>query len=101
MFKKLFTIIINLMATIIQIIALPINSYITTYLPDISTKLTQVSTTITGMFNGLNWALGLVPDSVVEVLLFIVTVEIAKRTIYVSTHVLLKVWEVFQKIKFW
>lgn len=101
MFTALFNIIINLLATIIQIIVWPINEIIVSTMPDISEKLIFVANAFTSMFTGITWAVGLVPDFVVETLLFILTIEIAKHTIFISTHTLIKVWNVFQKIKFW
>lgn len=89
------------MATIIQIICLPINAVITSALPDLSSKITQITSTITGVFDNISWALGLIPGVLSETLLFIILIEIAKHTIFVSTHVLIKVWNIFQKIKFW
>lgn len=101
MFKILFKIIINLMATIVQLVALPINLVITNAMPDISNKIVSVSTTINGLFSTMSWAFGLIPDVLVETLLFIITIEIAKHTIYIGTHALIKVWNLFQKVKFW
>lgn len=101
MFKLLFTIIINLLATIIQVVCLPINAVITSTLPDFSARIVQVTNTLSSVFDSLRWALGLVPDPIIEVLLFIIAVEIAKHTIRVSTGSLIKVWTILQKIKFW
>lgn len=101
MFKALFKIIINLLATIIQLIVWPINQLISATLPDLTTKISDVNSTITNVFNSMTWALGLLPPIVIETLLFIITIEIAKHTIYLSTHTLVKVWNVLQKIKFW
>lgn len=101
MFKAFFNIIINMMASIIQIVCWPINLLITKTLPDLSAKITFVTDNIGSLFNSISWGLGLLPTAVVEVLLFIVLVEIAMHTIYKSTHGLLKVWNLLQKIKFW
>lgn len=101
MFKALFTIIINLLASIIQIVVWPINQVIETALPDISDKIVQVTNVFGTVFDCLTWALGTIPPPVTAVLLFIVTVEIAKHTVKISTHTLIKVWNLFQKIKFW
>ena len=101
MFKALFNIIINLLATVIQLICWPVNAVITTALPDISSKLLEVSNSLNNLFDSMTWALGLLPQSLIEVLLFILTIEIAKHTIFKSTYMLLRVWNVFQKIKFW
>lgn len=101
MFKALFNIILDLLATVIQIICWPINSAITAVMPDLSDKILQVTNTLNTVFDSLTWALGLVPEPIINVLLFIITVEIAKHTIRLSTHSLIKVWTVLQKIKFW
>lgn len=101
MFKALFNIIINLLATVIQIICWPVNQIITSALPDISSKLLEVSNSFNNIFDSITWALGLLPQSIIEILLFILTIEIAKHTIFKSTHMLIKVWNVLQKIKFW
>lgn len=101
MFKILFKIIINLLATVIQLIVWPINQLISATLPDLTNKIADVNSTITNVFNSMTWALGLLPPIIIETLLFIITIEIAKHTIYISTHTLVKVWNVLQKIKFW
>ena len=101
MFKALFNIIINLVASLIQIVVWPINQLIIATLPDLSSKLLFVSTQLNSIFDNLTWALGLVPPIIIETLLFIIAVEIAKHTIYISTHALVKAWNVLQKIKFW
>ncbi len=101
MFKALFNIIINMLASVIQIAVLPINLIITNAMPDLSSKISEVTNTINSAFTSISWALSLVPDQIVSTLLFILTIEIAKHTIYVSTHTLIKVWNLFQKLKFW
>lgn len=101
MFKALFTGIINLLASVIQIAVWPVNQIIEATLPDISDKIIQVTNVFSTLFDCLTWALGALPAPVIAVLLFVVTVEIAKHTIKISTHTLIKVWNLFQKIKFW
>lgn len=101
MFKLIIELLINLIATVVQLIMTPFNLLITTALPDVSSKITQVANGIPGIINYLNYGLGLIPPGVSTVILFILTCEIAKHTIFTSTHVLLKVWNILQKIKFW
>ena len=101
MFKALFNIIINMIASVIQIIVWPINQIIVNVMPDVSDKILVVTNTLNTVFDAISWGLGLLPSFLVETLLFIVTIEIAKHTIFTSTHMLIKVWNVFQKIKFW
>lgn len=101
MFKALFNIIINMIASVIQIIVWPVNQIIVNNMPDLSDKILVVTNTLNTVFDAITWGLGLLPSFLVETLLFIVTIEIAKHTIFLSTHVLVQVWNVFQKIKFW
>lgn len=101
MFQLLFKLIINLLATLLQIILAPLNVLISGALPDLSSKIVEVTQSITVMISNITWALGIIPAPVITALLFIITLEIAKHSIYVLTHMLLKVWEVIQKIKFW
>lgn len=101
MFKLIISLVINLVATLVQLIMSPINLLIKNALPDISDKIVQVANGIPQIINYLNYGLGLIPPGVIGVLLFVLTCEIAKHTIFTSTHVLLKVWNIIQKIKFW
>ena len=101
MIQAIFRFLLNLVATIIQIIVWPINIAIESAMPDLSSQIEQVNSGISSLFEGIGWALGFLPPGVLTVLLFMITVEIAKHTIFVSTHTLIKVWNVFQKIKFW
>lgn len=79
----------------------PFNALIVATLPDISDKVIQVTSGIPNIINYLNYGLGVLPPGIVTIMLFILTCEIAKHTIFTSTHVLLKVWNILQKIKFW
>lgn len=101
MFQLLFKLILNLLATLLQTLLIIPNAIISNALPDLSSKIVEVTQTITGMIGNITWALGIIPAPVIAALLFIITLEIAKHSIYVLTHMFLKVWEVIQKIKFW
>ena len=101
MIQIIFGTMMNLIATVLQIISYPINLVITNTLPDISDKLTSVINVFGSVFNGMAWALGILPPGVLPVLIFIIMVEIAKHTIFISTHTLIKVWNLFQRLKFW
>lgn len=101
MFKALFTIIINMLASVIQIVCWPVNQIITNFMPNLSNSILQVTNTLNTVFDSLTWALGLIPPVIIETLLIIISIEIAKHTIFKSTHMLLKVWNLFQKVKFW
>lgn len=101
MIQAIFRFLLNLLATLIQIVVTPINLLFTTLLPDLSAKISQVNNGIASLFAGIGWALGLLPPGVLPVLIFIITIEIAKHTIWANSHMIIKVWQVLQKIKFW
>lgn len=101
MFSAIVNFFLNLVATIIQVILIPVNLIITNVLPDLTSQINQVVNGISQLFSGIGWALGLLPPGILPVLLFIITIEICKHTIWANAHMIVKVWNVLQKIKFW
>lgn len=101
MFKILFDIILNLVATLLQIILAPLNLIISNAFPNISNTITQTASSLVTMFDGMGWAVGLIPNSVKVVLITILGLEISKHSAYVLSHVIVKVWNLVQKLKFW
>ena len=101
MFKLLFNGLTIILANLLSIICWPINQIITSALPDFSEKITYITDNLSSVFSGLTWAISILPPVIVTTLLFILTLEVAKHTIFTSTHALIKVWNLIQKIKFW
>lgn len=101
MFRILFDIIINMLATLVQIVVYPINVLVSSFLPDISENILIVTNTFNTVFDSISWGLGLLPQTLISILLFVILCEIAKHSIYISTHALIKIWSLFQKLKFW
>ena len=101
MIQAIFKFLLNILATLVQVVVWPINQIIVNALPDLSDKIQQVSNGFSSLFSGIGWALGMLPNSILVVLVFIVSVEIIKHTIFLSTHTLTKLWTILQKIKFW
>lgn len=101
MFKALMNGLLNLLGTVVQIICLPINTLISNLLPDLSSKISEITSLFSSIFDSIVWALGIIPQPVLTALSFIITIEIVKHSIFVGTHLVLKVWGVLQKIKFW
>lgn len=101
MIQLLFNSLIKLLTGLVKILVLPLNLLISTTLPNISTNITTTTNTITQFFTNLAWPLSIVPVGILNTLAFILLIEIAKHTIYISTHALIKMWNIFQKIKFW
>ena len=101
MFQALMNIIINLCATIVQLVMLPFNTLLYKLLPDLSGKIVELNNLFGNVFNSMSWALGLVPLSLLSILLFIVSIEVIKTQTYISTKAITKVWALIQKLKFW
>lgn len=101
MFAAIINFFLNLVATIIQVILVPINLIVTNVFPDLTSQINQVNSGISELFTGIGWSLGLLPPGILPVLLFIITIEICKHTIWANARMIVKVWTVLQKIKFW
>lgn len=92
---------INILASLIQIILSPINLVITNALPNLSDKILIITNTFASVFDSLSWGLGLLPNSVIITLIFILTCEIGKHAIYLSTHTIIRLWNLIQVLKVW
>ena len=101
MFKLLFNGITSILSNLLSVICWPINQLIETILPDFSDKITFITDNLSVIFSGLTWAISILPPVLITTLIFILTLEVAKHTIFTSTHALVKVWNLIQKIKFW
>lgn len=101
MFQALFNLIFNLLATLIQVVLLPINSLVDSLLPDLTDKISYLNNNIPSLFNNINWFINILPTYTRTVLLFAIEIMIVKYTIYIATHGVVKIWNLFQKLKFW
>lgn len=101
MIQLILDIFLTLVSTLVQIISYPINVLLTEFFPSFTNTIASVNSTLNTIFNTITWAIGIVPSAIIDVLLFIIVVEIAKHTIFLSTHILLRLWNIFQKVKFW
>lgn len=101
MIKILFNGILTILTSLIQIVVIPVNGIITSLLPDISQKVQQLSTGLSALFTGGAFAISFVPHTLIVTLLFIISVEIAKYSIFISTHVISLILNIIKRIKFW
>lgn len=99
--SSLFDFILSLVMTTIQIICIPLNAIFEGVFPDFSSYVSQIDNALNYAFDGLSWALNIIPPGVRTAMLFIFTIELAMLVIMRSTHLTSKVWKILQKIKFW
>lgn len=101
MIKAILTGILNILATIVQVATYPISLAISTIFPDLTDKITTITSTIVSFINGMGWVFDILPTTFKVSLVFILTLEIAKLTVFKSTDNLIKLYNLFQKLKFW
>lgn len=101
MAKALLNVIMNLLASVLQLVTYPLGQLINAALPDLANKINETTSIIINFISGLGWAVDILPPSVKTFLIFILGLEIARHTIFKSTHALIKLYNLFQKIKFW
>ena len=101
MLQLFINFLLNILMTVVQIIVWPINQLLSNFLPSISNQINSVTNVLNTVFDSLAWALGVIPTPIISVLTFIIVVEIAKHTIFLTSHVILRLWNVIQKVKFW
>lgn len=101
MFKILFNMIFSIIGVILGIVLLPINAILVNLFPGISETISTLSLSLSSLFSNFNWALGLVPETLISTILLILGFEIAKHTIYQATYLVIKMWALIQRIKVW
>lgn len=101
MFKILFNLVFKIVGVILGIVLAPINAILVTLFPGIGSTIATLTETLNGLFTHFSWALGLVPEPIITVVLSILGFEIAKHTIYSATHLVIRMWGVIQRIKVW
>lgn len=101
MFKLLFNGITRILSNILSVIMYLPNQLVSAAIPDLTEKINYITNNLSQVFDGLTWAISILPPVLITTLMFILTLEVAKHTIFISTHALIKVWNLMQKIKFW
>lgn len=101
MINAIFTGLLTIMTNLVSAVCYIPNQIINATLPSISAQILQASEGIHTITYAMVWATGLVPRPIIVTLVFILTIEIAKHTIFMSTDKLVKLWNILQKIKFW
>lgn len=99
--ENIFDFLMNMLSTVIQLVAYIPNQIIINLLPSLTTKIEEITININTIFDSITWSLSVVPPVVIITLLFILKIEISRHMIYISTYVFVKVWELIKKIKFW
>lgn len=96
-----FNFILSLIMTLVQIVCFPLNLLFSNIFPNFDEYIAMIYTGLDEAFNGLSWALSLIPPSIRGVLLFICTIELSLLVVMKSAHLTTKTWKLLQKIKFW
>ena len=97
----LFNFILGLVATAIQIVVTPLNVLITNNLPNLADALTGISQGFATLFTFFYWILDIIPPTLLFALGFCASVRLTAVVISRSSHALIRVWNILQKVKFW
>ena len=97
----LFNLILNMVATVLQVILLPVNALFTSLFPDFSSQIQSVVQGFSDIMKNLGWALSVIPQPVKSALLFVFTIEVSLFVVMKSTRLTSKLWKLLQKVKFW
>lgn len=98
---KLFTAMMNVVFSIIQVICLPLNALFSNVFPDFTTWINNVTSVLTSALSYFRWAFDIIPPAVRTLIGVILPVEAALLVIFKSTHLTAKAWNILQRLKFW
>ena len=96
-----FNLILTLLATVLQVILLPVNSLFNNVFPGLTQNINNVVSGFSQAMSQIGWVLSLIPQPIKTSLLLIFTIEVSIIVIMKSTRLTAKLWKLLQKIKFW
>lgn len=99
--SSLFNFILTIIMSVIQLICLPLNLLFENVFPDFTRYINIIEDGLSTAFSALSWAVSLIPPLTREIILLMITIEIALLAVFKSTHATAKVWKILQKLKFW
>lgn len=101
MIQAIFLFLINLIATLIQIILIVPNAIVSNMLPDFANWIAQITNGFIDLFNIMLWPISQLPDGVLLGLAGVALMVITLALIAGSVGLYKQVFEILQKIKFW
>lgn len=99
--SSFFNFILTIIMSVIQLICLPLNLLFENVFPDFTEYIDIIESGLTTAFSSLSWAVSIIPPLTREIILLMITIEIALLAVFKSTHATAKVWKILQKLKFW
>lgn len=97
----LFNLILTLLATIVQVLMIPINALFSGIFPNFNTQINQIVAAFNQFTSMLYWVISIIPPAVQTIIVLILTVEVALIVVLKSTKLTSKLWSLLQKIKLW
>lgn len=101
MIKAIINGLLSATTSLINVVCLPIDLLISNAFPDLSSSITTGINSINQLFSYISYALGFLPSSLIQCLIIIFTLQIAKLGLVTAYHGISRVYKVIQKIKFW
>lgn len=101
MFKALMKGIILTVNQLVNLVTLPIDMILESAFPDISAKCEKAISGVVQFLNNLSYGIGFLPNSLIEILIFIFTLHLTLIAVNKSVNGIVKIYHIIQKIKFW
>ena len=102
MIKAILNGILSLVVSIVNVILTPINSIIDSLFPNMATAINNFTNMCNSFFSsGFTWLLQFIPPLTKQMILLWLTFEIAYYGIIWGYTLVIKIYNIIQKIKFW
>lgn len=98
---NLFTVIFTVLNGILSVVFYPFNVAMLALMPDFSNHITTIFNGLQAMFANIAWPLSILPRSLITSLIFCYGFRYAVQSVALSNKMLVKVWNILQKVKFW
>ena len=102
MIKALLNGIMKMVTSVLDIVLLPVNSLISNLFPDMSVAISRFTAFVNSYFGtGLTYFFQLIPPLTRNIIVLWFTFLITYYGVVWSYSLIIKIWNVIQKIKFW
>lgn len=101
MINAIFQGILNVINSLITIICYPVDTLINNAFPDMSSSITTALNSVSQFINNIPGALGFLPVSLITILRLILGIQLTVIVVTGSYKLVVKGWQIIQKIKFW
>lgn len=102
MAKALFNVFFNIIKSIITVVLTPINLIVSNFFPNLATIINSFNAALSiYLGGGLSYFFNLIPPTSRTLILLYLSILLAYYTGIFAYHLILKIFQIIQKIKIW